>query len=122
MHAELEELARLERLVADALTAADPVAELRRAARDESLPADLRAALERADEDGVRLSALLVARLRFERLMQGSRAAARWFEEDARAFTEAFRTYHRSVAPTAPFPGEEGARFEEWLASRRDEV
>jgi hypothetical protein len=106
--------ARLERLVADALTSADPLAGFERAARDPELPAELRAALQRASPLGIRLSALIVARLRFERLVQGSVAAAEWFARDPAGFTEAFRRYHVSVAPTGTTPGEEGKLFERW--------
>src|SRR5689334_16990358 len=63
--------ARYEALVARAMTAEDPVAALRAAAEDPALPPALRRALLGADEDGVRISALLVARLRFERLLRG---------------------------------------------------
>ncbi len=46
------------------MTSPDPAAALRRASRDRRLPASLRRALASADEDGVRMAALLSARLR----------------------------------------------------------
>lgn len=107
--------AAFERILADALRAADPAAALRAAATEPRLPAALRRALANADEDGVRLSALLVARLRFERLIQGSPEAARWFEEDAAGFTSAFRRYHQAVPGRSFFPRAEAQLFAEWL-------
>jgi hypothetical protein len=38
------------------------------------------------DADGLRMAALLATKLRFERLVQGSRAAAEWFRRDGRGF------------------------------------
>jgi len=113
--------ARFERLLARAMTSPDPIAALRAASRDRALPAAVRRRLAAADEDGVRLSALLVARLRFERLMRGSREAEDWYESDAAAFTEAFRRYHSEVPPTAFFPRGEAELFAAWRqrASRR---
>ena len=106
--------AELERLVADALTSADPVAGFERAARDPALPDELRAALAAAHPTGIRMAALLVARLRFERLIQGSRAAADWFARDPADFARAFKRYHHAVPATAALPSEEAKLFERW--------
>lgn len=72
--------ARFEQLLARAMTAEDPVAALRQASRDRRLDADTRRRLANADDNGVRMSALLVTRLRFERLLRGSPEAERWFD------------------------------------------
>jgi uncharacterized protein (UPF0276 family) len=66
-------------------------------------------------EDGVRMASLLCAKLRFERLIRGSRLAERWFEEDPRAFSAAFRAYHRRVRATAFFPSAEARLFDRWV-------
>jgi len=108
----VNDLARLESLLADALVAADPAGELRRGAG--TLPPELRAAVAAADPDGVRMTALLVARLRFERLVQGSREAGAWFDRDPKGFTEEFRRYHRAVPPTAHDPAGEAELFSRW--------
>jgi hypothetical protein len=108
---------RYEQVLAEAMLAPDPVARLREAARDPSLAPATREALARADEDGVRLAALLVARLRFERLVQGSQDAHDLFERDPATFAETFRAYHHAVRPTECFPMGE-ARL--WAAWRRD--
>lgn len=108
--------ASYEQLLAAALLADDPVAALARAADDPALPTELRDALRAADPDGVRITALFVARLRFERLLQGDEHAARWFDADPAAFTAAFRRYHAAVPPTAFFPQDEAALFRRWRA------
>lgn len=103
------DLERYERAMAGVMLAGDPVAAL------EALPASERALLEPIDRDGLRIAALLVARLRFERLMNGSREAAQRFEEDPRAFTAAFKRYHTAVAPLSTIPQHEARAFESWL-------
>jgi len=112
------EIARLEHLLARALRQPDPVAALALAARDPKLSADLRARLERVAPDGLRVAALLVVRLRFERALHGSRAAAEWFERDPASFARAFKSYHAEVAPTAALPSEEARLFERWVAAQ----
>lgn len=112
------ELERFEELLARALLAADPWKELQAAISAPSTPQAVREALGKIDEDGLRITGLLVAKLRFERLMNGSRRAAEWFETDPAEFTEAFRGYHVAVAPRDVFPSLEARRFEHWLAAR----
>ena len=108
-------LVRFERIVADALVAPDPPAALERAARDADLPDELLAALAAVDATGLRLSALIVARLRFERLIHGSRRAAQWYDDDPAAFAAAFRRYQEAVPATAFFPAAEARAFETWM-------
>lgn len=110
--------ARFERALMRAMRAEDPAASLARSARDTRLPAELRAALARAAGDGARLAALLVARLRFERLMRGSPEAEGWFERDPEGFARAFRRYHAEVEPTAFFPAHEARLFARWMNER----
>lgn len=117
---DAEQYARFEKLVAAALHAPDPVCALREASRDPQLGFELRRRLARADGRGVQLSALLVARLRFERLLCGCPEAEAWFDRDARAFTECFRRYHHEVPPSAFFPKEEARLFSAWLDRQRD--
>jgi hypothetical protein len=109
---------KLERHVASAMRADDPVAALRAAASDPELSAEHRRWLERADPDGVRMQALLVARLRFERLLRGSDEAEFLFEHDPERFAKLFRAYHREVAMDAFFPEAEGRAFEAWRRAR----
>ena len=107
-----------EEVVAKAMTARDPAAALRRAARDARLPEALRRALRRADADGIRISALIVARLRFERLLHGSIEAGVWFERDPEAFTGVFQRYHEEVPPRAFSPAAEARLFNAWQKAK----
>jgi uncharacterized protein (UPF0276 family) len=109
-----EELGAWEAVVTRLVLARDPAAELLRLRRSRSVPAALRRRLAQADVDGVVLSSLLVARLRFERLLRGSPAAEAWFDEDAPGFAAAFKRYHTEVPPTAFFPPDEADLFESW--------
>ncbi|AKT36692.1 hypothetical protein [Chondromyces crocatus] len=113
---EAQAHARYEELLAKVITAADPLDALRAATQKADLPPRLRRALRQVDEDGLRMAALLVARLRFERLMRGSTDAEAWFERDPGEFTAAFQQYHQAVPPTAFFPSGEARLFREWLA------
>ena len=82
-------------------------------------PADFladRGALGSLDRDGLQMAALLVVKLRFERLIAASSEAARLFEQDASAFAALFKRYHQEVAPTSPMPADERDLFESWLA------
>ena len=106
-----------ETLLARAMTATDPVRALDEASRDRRLPHSLRSSLKRVDRDGVRMAALLVARLRFERLLRGSPEAEEWFERDPASFADAFRRYHAEVAPSAFFPSAEARLFREWRST-----
>jgi hypothetical protein len=115
---DAERYLELERALARLLTAADPVAALR-AAR--ATPA-ADPALHAVEEDGLRIAALLVVKLRFERLINGSRLANEWFERDGRAFTEAFRAYHLAVPLLAADPWQEAEAFERWLDRSDREV
>jgi hypothetical protein len=105
---------RYEQVLAEAMRAPDPVARLRAAASDPALSASTRRALSRCDEDGIRLAALLVARLRFERLVQGSQDANDFFERDPAGFAAAFRAYHHAVRPTECFPMGEARLWSAW--------
>lgn len=103
---------RLERLLADALVH-DDLDALRTGA--ESLPRELREAVAHVDPRGFRIAALLVAKLRFERLVQGSERAGASFREEPKTFADAFRRYHREVPPTAHDPRGEARLFTDWL-------
>jgi hypothetical protein len=98
------------------MTLADWEARLAAAMRAEDPVAAVRALHPGADADGVRMTALLVARLRFERLVRGSAAAEAWFDRDPADFARAFRRYHAEVAPRAFFPADEAELFESWRA------
>ena len=98
-------LADWEKQLAAAMRARDPVAAVR-------------AIHPGADADGVRLSALLVARLRFERLLRGSPEAEASFDREPAAFARDFARYHAEVPPRAFFPADEAALFRAWRDRR----
>ncbi len=100
-----------EQALAAVLRAADPVAALARA------PASLQSSLTGVDPDGLRLAALFIARLRFERVQHGDLAAARHFDDDPADFAAMFRRYLAEVAPTAAFAQDEGALYRRWRAA-----
>ena len=106
-----------ERVMARALRSDDPVASVRAAAKHVDCPDALRPALLAACSQpaGLRMAALLAARLRFERLLQGSARAAAMFDADAERFAATFRAYHAEIPAAASFPGAEGAAFDAWL-------
>lgn len=95
-------LADLQRRLADALLSADPVGAWS-AQPDRAV-----------SEDGLRIAAMLVAKLRFERCLRGSRYAAEAFAHDPATFASAFRRYHLTTPPAADSVPEEGERFDRW--------
>ena len=107
---------QLEAILAKILVAEDP-AEALRAATKRRLPAALRRALLTCDLDGLRLTALLIAKLRFERLLRASEEAEWLYTRDPASFAELFQRYHRTVPPTAFFPAAEAQLFRAFLAT-----
>lgn len=69
-------------------------------------------------EDGVRVAALLVAKLRFQRLTNASPMANEWLAVDPKGFVAAFREYQKSVASGALDPWGEAELFERWADAR----
>ncbi len=108
----------LASILAAAMRADDPVAVVTKASRDRSLPSSLRRALAMIDANGLRMSALLVARLRFERLLNGSTAAGEAYDADAESFAREFRAYHREVPARASFPRDEARDWNAWRRNR----
>ncbi|MDP2342127.1 MAG: DUF692 family protein [Deltaproteobacteria bacterium] len=81
-------------LWARALLAEDPVGAIRAWFPD-------------VDVDGVRTAGLLIAKLRFERLLNGDADVTGDFSADPAAFVARFRRYHHIVEPTAFHPVDE---------------
>lgn len=104
---EMRQLADLQRRLGEALTADDPIAFWR-----EHLP---EVALDAA---GVHVAALLVTKLRFQRLVNASRWAATWFDDDPAGFAAAFRAYRRAVPGPHLDPWREAEAFDAWCESR----
>jgi hypothetical protein len=103
----------VQELLLAACASADPPEFVRAALASRVAPytAAERAMLAALDGDGLRLSRLLVQKLRLERLLLGDAAAAAAFAQDAEAFVLRFRRYCEAVPPTAVFPSEEAALF-----------
>lgn len=108
----------LERAYGAALCAEDPVEAVRALAADPAWPTDARTVLARADADGIRMTGLLIAKVRFERLLNGSGTAIRWFVGDGPGFAAAFRAYHYGERPTEHAPAGEARRFHAWRDDR----
>jgi hypothetical protein len=111
----------LQQLLLDACTQREPgpwlAAQLTRA--DLALSADERALLQQVSTqvDGLRVTRLLVQKLRLERLLRGDPGAAASFVADQAAFVQRFRRYCELVPPTAVFPSEEAALFRHFASS-----
>jgi hypothetical protein len=109
-----EALIEFEALLAKIVCDPDPIQARAKLLQLEALSREQRELLASIDEDGLRMTSLLVTKLRFERLLRGSAEAEQWFEEDPRDFARAFKQYHKEVPPTAFFPPEEAKLFRAW--------
>lgn len=103
----------LQKLLVDCCIADDPVATLERLRAEQP---ELEPWLGHLDPEGLKLTALLVKKLRFERILRGDPRLAARFQQDPQAFTVLFRNYLNEVPPTASFPAEEAQAFREFLA------
>ncbi|MFN3200261.1 MAG: DUF692 family multinuclear iron-containing protein [Bradymonadia bacterium] len=109
--------ARFEQAMLHGLCATDPTSKLL-ALWPEDVPGPLPVP---AQHDGIKVASLLVAHLRFGRLMRGSGHFEAWFDADPADFTAAFRRYHLTRRPEAYFPTEEARDFHHHLMSRDDD-
>lgn len=109
-------LVRLQQLLTFCVADMDPVAALRSALDDPDLDGRERAWLAGVDPDGLRLTALLVQKLRFERILRGDPEVRRRFDEEPEATAEAIRRYLEETAPRAIFPAEEARAFRTFVA------
>ncbi|MCA8952657.1 MAG: hypothetical protein KDE27_24305 [Planctomycetes bacterium] len=107
-------LTDVQQLLARACWQREPIEWLRATLRD-AAPARLTAAeqamLLALDGDGLRVTRLLLQKLRLERLLRADAAAAAALASDEAGFVERFRRYCDAVPPTAVFPSEEAALF-----------
>jgi hypothetical protein len=108
----------LQRVLLAACLQPDPAAFLREtlARGDHGLSADEQAMLRAPGADGLRLSHVLVMKLRLERLLRGDARAAAAARADPVAFMARFARYTATVPPTAVFPSEEAALFAAFAA------
>ncbi|MDX2020044.1 MAG: hypothetical protein SF187_07365 [Deltaproteobacteria bacterium] len=103
-----------ENILVHVLRARDPQGALASAikALDDQHP--LRAALAAINTDGLRMSALLVARLRFERLLRGSKEYRADWQLDPNSAAARFSAYHEASPLLAFSPKEEAKLFHAW--------
>ena len=111
-------LARLQEVLIVALGTEDPVAALASARGDRSLTSVERDQLAGVDPDGLRLTALLVKKLRFESILRGDPELRRRFDRDPHGFAGTFEDYLRAEPRRAVFPVEEAARFRAFLGDQ----
>lgn len=100
------QLADLQRRMGEALCAADPVVAFAALLPDQPL-----------DSDGVQAAAILITKLRFERLHAASREAFAWFRDDPSGFAATFRRYQLEV-PAKPDPWSEAEAFARWVGAQ----
>ena len=66
------------------------------------------------DREGLRLTQLIVKRLRFERVLQGHSRCREEFHADPAGFTGRFRAYDDAGPSRSPWPSQEAAAFMGW--------
>ena len=71
--------------------------------------------IDQIQDDGWRLSHLLLIKLRFERLTRGNPALLELFERDPQGFTKQFKQYHKMNKANIFFPHEEANLFQDYL-------
>ena len=107
----------LERILARAVRADDPVRALLAGAECARVGPRVRRALAFVDGDGLRIAGLLSVRLRFERLLRACPAAERWFDRDPAGFALGFDHYRKNAPPTAFTPRDEERLFRRYLGA-----
>ena len=106
-------LTDVRRVLVQALLAEDPCAALRTAldARPDALTEEEKGFLLGIDPDGLRMTGLIMRKLRFERLLAGVPELRGKSEEMPDSFIEIFRRYHGQVPPRTFFPQEEADAY-----------
>lgn len=103
-----------EAILAQVIRARDPEAALCAAITALHAQHPVRAFLAPINKDGLRMSALLVARLRFERLLRGSRPFQRDWQREPAAAASRFSAYHEATPLLAFSPRDEANLFAAW--------
>lgn len=111
-------LADLQRVLLRALRHPDPTAALRAqlARGDCPLTAEERAWLAAVGDDGLRLTRLLVRKLRLQRLLRGDASVAAAMAADPVTFARQFASYDAAVPLSAVTPAEEAEAFRSYRA------
>lgn len=105
-------LSRVQELLVSALREPDPRACLQAvAAKDPDLSEQERAWLLAIDEDGLRLTRMLIRKLRMQRIVRGDPAAAELLAQDPERFAACFARYDQEQPWTHVFPRDEARAF-----------
>ena len=107
------------RKLADGLLDGHAIEVIKAEASEESSP-EWSARWQRAQQAGLTVTAQMIVRLRFERLLSAHAGALAHFQREPAAFSQRFRRYHRSVPPTATFPQEEAALYDRFVETQAD--
>lgn len=107
-------LRAVSQVLAEAMQAADPAAYVRGQLERGDLSAEERAALAGVCEDGLGLARMLVAKLRFERLLLGDPRLGVEFGADPEGFSRSARAYFAATPRGRCWPREEAAAFRAW--------
>lgn len=109
-------LSSVERILVLALHDERPVERLQAllASADGALDASDRTALEAIDPDGLRMTSLIVRKLRFERVLRGDPALAEEHESQPDVLRALLRSYAAAVPPEHGFPEQEARAFREF--------
>jgi len=105
-------LSRVQELLLSSLRDPDPLLCLQETvglAHD--LSDDERKWLLAIDGDGLRLTRMLVRKLRLQRVVRGDPGAAEFMARDPEGFARCFARYEQEVAPTHVFPKDEATAF-----------
>lgn len=114
-------LNELQCVLVQALRTPDPRGWLRAhvASPDCALSASERTMLQALPDDGLRLTRLIVRKLRMQRLLQADGAAGRLLAQEPERFAKQFAAYDAAVRMQAIFPSEEARAFRQWLTHAR---
>lgn len=105
-------LSRLQELLLLALREPDPRAYLQTvAASDAGLSDSERACLLAIEDDGLRLTRMLIRKLRMQRIVRGDPDAAALLAEDPERFAACFARYDQEQPWTHVFPRDEARAF-----------
>ena len=85
---------------------------------EHALSPEERRMLAAISDDGLRLTRLLMRKLRIERLLRGDAAMAALCRTDPAEFARLFAIYEAATPPRAFFPTDEAQQFAAWRAQR----
>jgi hypothetical protein len=107
-------LRAVQSILLRALTSEDPAAALAPLLADAELTDQERTWLRGLDADGLRMTGLMLKKLRFERLTRADDEMAELFAQSPDEFVRRFAAYAEAVPPRAYFPDQEAAIYRRW--------